>query len=69
MSLARVQKLDQESLQGMSEFSNELKLSKSIKNPFIVRLLGYTADGATQCLVYELLTGGNLEERLRCKVG
>lgn len=62
------QKLDQESLQGMAEFSNEIRLSRSVSHPNIVRLLGYTSEGVAQCLIYELLTGGNLEERLRGKV-
>jgi Protein tyrosine and serine/threonine kinase len=69
MAILDLQKLDRESMQGMAEFSNEVKLSRSIKHPCIVRLLGYTTEGSTQCLVYELLTGGNLEERLRGKVG
>ena len=30
----------------------------------MVRLLGYAAEGQTQCLVYELMARGNLEEAL-----
>ncbi|KAG2453662.1 hypothetical protein HYH02_001875 [Chlamydomonas schloesseri] len=67
--------LDKQGLQGMAEFLNEVRLARSIQHPHVVRLLGFTGDAAkgasrgseasgTQCLVYELLTNGNLEDRL-----
>ncbi|EFJ51062.1 hypothetical protein VOLCADRAFT_79970 [Volvox carteri f. nagariensis] len=69
--------LDPQGLQGIAEYKNEIQLARSIHHPHIVRLLGFTgaveaaaggggggSDGGTQCLVYELLTNGNLEDRL-----
>jgi hypothetical protein len=61
--------LDHEGLQGLCEFHNEMRLLCSIRHPNVVRLLGYSAEGQTQCLVYELMAGGNLEESLAHKVG
>lgn len=74
-----VQVLDKQGLQGMAEFLNEVRLARSIQHPHVVRLLGFTGDAAkgasrgsegngTQCLVYELLTNGNLEDRLLRRV-
>lgn len=62
------QVLDHGGLQGLKEFHNEMALSRSIQHPHVVRLLGYAAEGGTQCLVYELMSQGNLEDRLACKV-
>ncbi|KAG1679318.1 hypothetical protein FOA52_009350 [Chlamydomonas sp. UWO 241] len=59
--------LDHEGLQGLREFHNEMRLLCSIRHPNIVRLLGYAAEGHTQCLVYELMAHGNLEEVLAGK--
>lgn len=59
--------LDHEGLQGLCEFHNEMRLLCSIRHPNVVRLLGYSAEGQTQCLVYELMAGGNLEESLAHK--
>ncbi|GLC45115.1 hypothetical protein PLESTB_001469900 [Pleodorina starrii] len=70
--------LDPQGLQGIAEYKNEIRLARSIHHPHVVRLLGFTGDvgpggsggggggdnGGTQCLVYELLTNGNLEDRL-----
>jgi len=61
--------LDHQGLQGLNEFHNEMRLSSSIRHPHIVRLLGYAAEGNTQCLVYELMARGNLEEALAGRAG
>lgn len=59
--------LDHEGLQGLREFHNEMRLLCSIRHPNVVRLLGYAAEGQTQCLVYELMSRGNLEDVLAGK--
>eukprot|EP00955_Chlamydomonas_euryale_P001926 21553-Chlamydomonas_euryale.AAC.1 len=41
-----------------------MRLLCSIRHPNVVRLLGYAAEGQAQCLVYELMACGNLEEVL-----
>ncbi|MEW5299546.1 MAG: hypothetical protein WDW36_002551 [Sanguina aurantia] len=64
-----VKVLDHGGMQGLKEFHNEMALSRSIQHPHVVRLLGYAAEGGTQCLVYELMSQGNLEDRLACKDG
>jgi serine/threonine protein kinase len=56
--------LDHEGLQGMREFHNEMRLLASIRHPHVVQLLGYAAEGQTQCLVYELMARGSLEDIL-----
>ncbi|GAX76050.1 hypothetical protein CEUSTIGMA_g3493.t1 [Chlamydomonas eustigma] len=61
--------LDHEGLQGMREFHNEMRLLASIRHPHVVQLLGYAAEGHTQCLVYELMARGNLEDILAGKGG
>ena len=63
------QVLDHAGLQGLREFHNEMQLSCSIQHPSVVKLLGYAHEGSCQCLVYELMAHGNLEDRLTCKVG
>eukprot|EP00798_Chlamydomonas_sp_ICE-L_P025110 gene25110-10751_t len=54
--------LDHSGLQGMKEFHNEMRLSASIQHQHVIRLLGYAAEGRYQCLVYELMANGNLED-------
>ena len=36
-----------------------------LQHPHLLPLLGYSLDAATPCLVYPLMPGGNLEDRLR----
>jgi serine/threonine protein kinase len=52
----------------MREFHNEMRLLASIRHPHVVQLLGYAAEGQTQCLVYELMARGSLEDILVGKV-
>lgn len=59
--------LDRSGLQGMEEFQNELRLLSSLEHPHVVRLLGYSMEPTTTCLVYELMPHGNVEDRLACK--
>ncbi len=56
--------LDCQGLQGMREFHNEVRMLAAIRHPHVVKLLGYAAEGQLQCLVYELMAQGNLEEVL-----
>jgi len=46
----------------------QVRLLAGIRHPHVVRLLGYAAEGQTQCLVYELMARGNLEESLARRV-
>lgn len=62
------QVMDVGGLQGQQEFNNEVTLLSHITHSAIVRLLGVCHDKQLQCLVYELMPYGNLEDRLTCKV-
>ncbi|CAA7408064.1 unnamed protein product [Spirodela intermedia] len=46
------------------EFENEMDLLCRIRHPNIVSLLGYSNDGQTRFLVYELMQNGSLESQL-----
>lgn len=73
--------LDHEGLQGLKEMHTEMTLLAGLWHPFVVRLLGYSSTSTAapneagarargcDALVYELMTGGNLEDRLARTVG
>lgn len=44
---------------------NELKYLNSIRHDNVVALYGYSINGKKPCLVYQLMSGGSLENRLR----
>ncbi|KAH8268459.1 hypothetical protein KR026_007412 [Drosophila bipectinata] len=44
---------------------NELKYLNSIRHDNVVALYGYSINGEKPCLVYQLMNGGSLENRLR----
>ncbi|EDV43916.1 uncharacterized protein Dana_GF18719, isoform C [Drosophila ananassae] len=44
---------------------NELKYLNSIRHDNVVALYGYSINGEKPCLVYQLMSGGSLENRLR----
>ena len=51
------------------QFNNEIRVLSKYQHPNIVQLLGYSVDGPTRCLVYDLMESGSLEDRLACKGG
>ncbi|GMH36460.1 hypothetical protein BSKO_04328 [Bryopsis sp. KO-2023] len=59
-----VKVLGQNVMQGSREYGREIALLGSIRHPHIVTLYG-KCDGSSS-LVYELLPGGNLEEKMEC---
>src|SRR4051812_34170276 len=49
----------------IARFEREARLAASIEHPNVARLLDAGMEGGTRYLVFELLTGGTLEQRLR----
>jgi serine/threonine protein kinase len=47
----------------------EVQALSQVHHPNIVPLLGWSDDGDAPCLVYALMVGGSLEDRLSCKHG
>ena len=62
MAPVAIKVLDQESMQGQQEFSNEISLAE-LSHPHLVTLKGFCRE--PPCLLYELMSRGNLEEALR----
>ena len=53
-------------LDDVTSAERELSVLSRFQHPHIVRLLGFTPEGApTRCLIYELLERGSLEKILR----
>jgi serine/threonine protein kinase len=47
----------------------EVRVLSEVHHPNIVPLLGWSNDGDAPCLVYALMVGGSLEDRLACEGG
>lgn len=57
--------IDEEGMQGLQQFHQELLVLGRIRHPHIVQLLGvYKEHG---CLVYEMMDNGSLEDHLQGK--
>ncbi|XP_076435988.1 interleukin-1 receptor-associated kinase 4-like [Babylonia areolata] len=48
----------------IKQFENEVKTLSTYRHHNVVHLLGYSIDGPSQCLVYQYLPNGSLEDRL-----
>jgi serine/threonine protein kinase len=62
-----VKVLAAESVQGIAQFEREVRMLSRIQHPHIVRLIGYCAEKG--CLVYEVMSGGSLEDVLGSRWG
>ena len=59
-----IKKLDLESMQGQTEFLQEVQVLGSCRHVNLTPLVGFAADVGGVCLVTPLMKGGNLEDRL-----
>ncbi|CAI5974183.1 unnamed protein product [Closterium sp. NIES-64] len=53
-----------DSMQGSTEFNNELKFLSKIRHPHLVALIAFCEEQGQQLLVYEFMAQGNLREHL-----
>lgn len=60
-----IKMLNSHSLQGPSEFHQEVNVLSKLRHPNLVTLIGACPDA--WIIVYEYLSGGSLEDRLNCK--
>ena len=51
------------------QMKTEVQVLSQIQHPNVVQLLGSSTDGASPCLVYALMEGGSLQDRLACITG
>ncbi|GJP67676.1 hypothetical protein CLOP_g24469 [Closterium sp. NIES-67] len=58
-----------DSMQGSTEFNNELKFLSKIRHPHLVALIGFCEEQGQQLLVYEFMAQGNLREHLYDRLG
>ncbi|XP_059391837.1 interleukin-1 receptor-associated kinase 4 isoform X2 [Carassius carassius] len=52
-----------------TQFNQEIQTLRSLKHENLVSMVGFSSDGEHLCLVYELMPGGSLLERLACADG
>ncbi|GAV71439.1 Pkinase domain-containing protein [Cephalotus follicularis] len=62
--LFAIKRLDTLSLQTEREFQNELQILGGLRSPFLVTLLGYSAEKNKRLLVYEYMPNRSLQELL-----
>ncbi|KAH3812285.1 uncharacterized protein LOC127833977 [Dreissena polymorpha] len=66
VAIKKLKKLDEKE-EMMKQFKTELESLTKYRHPNIVCLYAYSIDGPVQCLVYEYLPNGSLEDRLQRK--
>ncbi|KAH8964807.1 hypothetical protein BDL97_04G084700 [Sphagnum fallax] len=62
--MVAIKRASQQSLQGTTEFRNEVLLLSRLHHRHLVRLEGFCDDKGLQILVYEFMSNGNLHDRL-----
>ena len=53
----------------LDQMNTEVEVLSQVQHPNIVPLLGWSKEGAAPCLVYTLMEGGSLQDRLACTHG
>ncbi|XP_043084215.1 interleukin-1 receptor-associated kinase 4 isoform X2 [Puntigrus tetrazona] len=81
VAVKKLNPLNDSSLEDLkTQFHQEIQTLRSLKHENLVSLVGFSSDGQHRCLVYELMSGGSLLERLagadgalpwphRCSIG
>lgn len=70
LPVAAVKRLNKSFEQVAQKFELEIKILQQHRHENLVRLLGFADDRGELCLIYEYVSGGNLERRLeRCRSG
>ena len=49
------------------QMRTEVEVMSQVQHVNIVTLLGWSKDDMTPCLVYDLMEGGSLQDRLACR--
>jgi hypothetical protein len=52
-----------------NQMRTEVAVLSQVQHVNIVPLLGWSKDGMAPCLVYALMEGGSLQDRLACRLG
>jgi len=63
-SACAVKKLDRSGQQGHAEFMKEIEVLKCCRHPNVVPLIAIAMHADEPCLIYPLMTGGNLSTRI-----
>lgn len=64
-----VKRLSSGSVQGLDELLNEIRLLGKCRHENLLPLLGFCLEPRAPCLVYPLMLGGNLDDRLHRSAG
>lgn len=65
--LTAVKRLNKDAVNIEKQFQNEVETLLRLQHPNLLRLIAYSCDGPENCLIYEYMSQGNLEERLSCR--
>eukprot|EP01102_Stenamoeba_stenopodia_P009161 TRINITY_DN268_c0_g2_i1.p1 TRINITY_DN268_c0_g2~~TRINITY_DN268_c0_g2_i1.p1 ORF type:complete len:858 (+),score=228.73 TRINITY_DN268_c0_g2_i1:166-2739(+) len=64
VAIKRMEKKKEEGKEREQEFLQEISIASSCKHPCIVPLIGFCFERKERCLIYPLMKGGSLEDRL-----